>query len=150
MSIKERHSTRLNTGKYRLNSSSGKPPSWDSKSSKLRPPIVMPARLRLSWGMKTLKLFLLSVRESLEFGCQAIRYGLILVSAFFRQRASLGCEMVAMRSQLTFYKESIRQKGQPRPRFHPAFRLLWVLLSRLDRMEVCGPADETQNGAPVA
>ena len=62
----------------------------------------MPARLRLSWGMKTLKLFLLSVLESLEFGCQAIRYALILVSAFFRQRASLGCEMVAMRSQLTF------------------------------------------------
>jgi len=36
-----------------------------------------------------------------------------------------------MRSQLTFYKESIRQKRQPRPRFHPAFRLLWVLLSRV-------------------
>jgi hypothetical protein len=44
---------------------------------------------------------------------------------------SLGCEMVAMRSQLTFYKESIRQRRQPRPRFHPAFRLLWVLLSRI-------------------
>jgi hypothetical protein len=81
--------------------------------------------------MKTLKLFLLSVLESLEFGCQAIRYALILVSAFFRQRASLGCEMVAMRSQLTFYKESVRQKRQPCPRFHPAFRLLWVLLSRV-------------------
>jgi hypothetical protein len=54
--------------------------------------------------MKTLKLFLLSVLEALEFGWQAIRYALILVSAFFRQRASLGCEMVAMRSQLTFYK----------------------------------------------
>jgi len=78
----------------------------------------MPARLRLSWGMKTLRLFLLSVLESLEFGWQAIRYALILVSAFFRQRASLGCEMVAMRSQLTFFKESIRQKSQPRPRFH--------------------------------
>ena len=64
----------------------------------------MPARLRLSWGMKTLKLFFLSVLEALEFGWQAIRYALILVSAFFRQRASLGCEMVAMRSQLTFYK----------------------------------------------
>ena len=36
-----------------------------------------------------------------------------------------------MRSQLTFYEESIRQKKQPRPRFHPAFRLLWVLLSRV-------------------
>ena len=91
----------------------------------------MPAHLRLSWGMKTLKLFLLSVLEALEFGWQAIRYALILVSAFFRQRASLGCEMVAMRSQLTFYKESIRQKRQPHPRFHSAFRLLWVLLSRV-------------------
>jgi len=78
-----------------------------------------------------LKLSLLSVLESLEFGWQAIRYALIFVSAFFRQRASLGCEMVAMHSQLTFYKESIRQQRQPRPRFHPAFRLLWLLLGRV-------------------
>ena len=89
----------------------------------------MPARLRLSWGMKTLKLFLLPVLASVEFAWQVIRYALIFVSAFFRQRASLGCEMVAMRSQLTFYVESIRQKRQPRPCFNPAFRLLWVLLS---------------------
>jgi hypothetical protein len=89
----------------------------------------MPARLRLSWGMKTLKLFLLPVLDSLEFGWQVIRYALTFVSVVFRQRASLGCEMVAIRSQLTFYEESIRQKRQPRPRFHPAFRLLWVLLS---------------------
>ncbi|HEX8882380.1 MAG TPA: helix-turn-helix domain-containing protein, partial [Candidatus Acidoferrum sp.] len=79
--------------------------------------------------MKTLKLFLLPVLESLEFSWQLVRYALIFVSAFFRQRTSLGCEMVAIRSQLTFYEESIRQKRQPRPRFHQAFRLLWVLLS---------------------
>src|SRR6516165_10568893 len=81
----------------------------------------MPARLRLSWDMKTSKLFLLSLLESLEFGWQVIRYALIFVSAFFRQRASLGCEMVAIRSQLTFYKESVLQKRQPRPRFHRRF-----------------------------
>jgi hypothetical protein len=52
--------------------------------------------------MKAWKFFLLSVLESLGFGWQIIRYALIFVSAFFRQRASLGCEMVAMRSQLTF------------------------------------------------
>ena len=46
----------------------------------------MPARLRLSWGMKTLKLFLLPVLDSLEFGWRVIRYALIFVSAFFRQR----------------------------------------------------------------
>src|SRR6516162_5400901 len=34
----------------------------------------MPPRLRLSWDMKTWKLFLLSVLESLEFGWQVIRY----------------------------------------------------------------------------
>ena len=89
----------------------------------------MPARLRLSWSMKTLKLFLLPVLEAFEFVRQVIRYALIFVSAFFRQRTSLGCEMVAMRSQLSFFEESIRQKRLPHPRFHPAFRLLWVLLS---------------------
>ena len=62
----------------------------------------MPGRLRLSWGMKTVKLFLLLVLESLEFGWQVLRYVLIFVSPFFRQRASLGCEMVAIRSQLSF------------------------------------------------
>ncbi len=93
----------------------------------------MPARLRLSWGMKTLKLFLLPVLESFEFAWQVSRYALIFVSAFFRQRTSLACEMVAIRSQLTFYEENIRQKRQPRPRFHPAFRLLWVLLSSTGR-----------------
>ena len=39
--------------------------------------------------------------------------------------------MVAMRSQLTFYKESIRQKRQPRPRPHPAF-CLWLLKTPSD------------------
>ena len=111
----------------------------------------MPARLRLSWGMKTLKLFLLPVLDSLEFGWQVIRYALIFASAFFRQRASLGCEMVAIRSQLTFYEESIRQKRQPRPRFHPAFSpLVGFAVKGVERMEVCGRPDETQDGAQMA
>jgi hypothetical protein len=50
----------------------------------------MPARLRLSWSMKTFRLFFLPVLESLEFGWQVIRFALIFASAFFRQRASLG------------------------------------------------------------
>jgi putative transposase len=70
------------------------------------------------------------VLESLRLAKQLFNYLMIFVSAFFRQRASLGCELVALRSQLTFYKESIRQRKKPRPRFNPAFRRLWVLLSR--------------------
>jgi hypothetical protein len=81
--------------------------------------------------MKTLQTFSWQILDCLRFGCQVVAYALIFLSAFFRTQASLGCEMVALRSQLTFYKESIRQKKQPRPRFHPAFRLLWVLLSRV-------------------
>jgi len=67
----------------------------------------------------------------LYFGKQLLSYLRIFLSAFFRQRASLGCELVDLQSQLAFYKESIRQKKQSRPRFHPAFRLLWDLLSRV-------------------
>src|SRR6516165_1801572 len=81
--------------------------------------------------MKTIPNLYRQLLSFLRFGQEVIHYALIFVSAFFRQRASLGCEMVAIRSQLTFYKESIRQKRQPHPRFHPAFRLLWVLPSRV-------------------
>ena len=79
--------------------------------------------------MKTIPNLYRQLLSFLRFGQEVIHYALIFVSAFFRNRASLGCELVAIRSQLTFYKESIRQKKQPRPRLTPAFRLLWVLLS---------------------
>ena len=78
--------------------------------------------------MKTIKNLYLQLLVFLRFGQNVIHYVLIFVSAFFRNRASLGCELVAIRSRKS-YKESIRQKKQPRPRFTPAFRFLWVLLS---------------------
>ena len=110
----------------------------------------MPARLRLSCGMKTWKLFLLSVLESLEFGWQAIRYALVLVAAFFRQRASWGCEMVAMRSQLTLPRKYPPEETAP-PSVSPGVSPpVGVAVQGMDRMEVCGRADETQDGAPVA
>src|SRR6516164_1905806 len=80
--------------------------------------------------MKTLKLFLLSVLESLEFGWQAIRYALVLVAAFFRQRASWGCEMVAMRSQLTLPRKYPPEETAP-PSVSPGVSPLWVWLSRV-------------------
>jgi hypothetical protein len=53
--------------------------------------------------MKTLKLFLLPVLESFEFTWQVIHYALIFVSAFFRQRASLGCSI----------EEEVKRKTSP-------------------------------------
>ena len=57
--------------------------------------------------MKTLEAFFYPVLKCLYFGKQLLSYLSIFLSAFFRQRASLGCELVALRSQLTFYKETI-------------------------------------------
>ncbi len=79
--------------------------------------------------MKTFETFFYSGLKSLYFGKQLLRYLMVFLSAFFRSRPSLGCELVALRSQLTFYRESIRPKKQLRPRFTLAFRLLWVWLS---------------------
>ena len=90
---------------------------------------MKPARRSLSLIMKTFQNLCRQLLEFLRFGKEVILYSLIFISAFFRNRASLGCELVAIRSQLTFYKESIRQKKRMRPRFTPAFRLLWALLS---------------------
>ena len=91
--------------------------------------IEKPDRRLLSLSMKTIQSLCQQLLELLRFRQEIIFYALILVSPFFRSRASLGCELVAIRSQLTFYKESIRQKKQTRPRFTPAFCLLWALLS---------------------
>jgi hypothetical protein len=55
----------------------------------------MSACFRLSWSMKSLRLFLVPLLDSLEFAWQVSRYALIFVSAFFRRRTSLACEMVA-------------------------------------------------------
>jgi hypothetical protein len=79
--------------------------------------------------MKTIQNPFRQLLEFLRFGQEAILYALIFVPAFFRNRPSLGCELVAIRSQPTFYKEGIRQNKQTGPRFSPASRLLWVLLS---------------------
>jgi hypothetical protein len=78
----------------------------------------MPARLRLSWGMKTLKLFLLPVLDSKS-------------------------------AHLLGRKHSPEETAPPSlsPGISP---LVGVAFERLDRMEVCGRVDETQDRAQVA
>jgi hypothetical protein len=66
----------------------------------------------VSYGMKTFQNLSRQLLDCLRFGRQFISYVLIFTSAFFRSRALLGYELVAMRSQLAFYKESIQQKNQ--------------------------------------
>jgi len=56
--------------------------------------------------MKTIPNLYRQLLSFLRFGQEVIHYVLIFVSAFFRNRASLGCELVAIRSQLTFFPET--------------------------------------------
>ena len=51
--------------------------------------------------------------------------------AFLSSRATMATRVLAAESQLAMCKRRIEEKNQPKPKFTQAFRLLWVLLSRL-------------------
>jgi hypothetical protein len=51
---------------------------------------------------------------------------LAFVAAWFRSRAALHLDHLALRHQLAVYRQTIA-----RPRLHPTDRLMWVWLSRL-------------------
>ena len=62
---------------------------------------------------------------------QAAGFVCTFLSAFFSSRATLAARVLAAESQLAACKRRIVEKDRPRPRFTQAFRLLWVLLSRI-------------------
>ena len=61
---------------------------------------------------------------------ELLGYLLRFVSVFFRSRTSLAARLLAAESQLGICKRRTEQKGSPRFRFTPGFRLLWVVLSK--------------------
>jgi len=72
-----------------------------------------------------------TLKSSVHY-CSQITSGIItFVSVFLRTRASIGFELVAVRSQLAVCQHRIEQKKEPRPRFNAAFRLIWAILSKL-------------------
>ena len=62
---------------------------------------------------------------------QAAGFVYTFLSAFFSSRATLAARVLAAESQLAECKRRIVEMDRPRPRFTRAFRLLWVLLSRI-------------------
>jgi len=69
---------------------------------------------------------------------QLAGYGLRFLWALMSPKAVLAARLLAAESQLVVCTDRIRQKKAPRPRFTAAFRLLWVLLSKLlDPWEDC-------------
>jgi len=62
---------------------------------------------------------------------EAAGYVCTCLWALFSPRATLAARVLAAESQLAMCKRRIEEKNQPRPRFTRAFRLLWVVLSRV-------------------
>ena len=57
-------------------------------------------------------------------------YAVVFVCAFVSSRAKAAATIVALRSQLAHRVDRVRQKKEPKPRFTPAFRFVWAVLSR--------------------
>ena len=79
-----------------------------------------------------------SVLMLLRCMCQLAGYGLRFLWALMSPKAVLAARLLAAESQLVVCTDHIRHKKAPRPRFTKAFRLLWVVLSKLlDSWEDC-------------
>jgi putative transposase len=95
--------------------------------------------------MKTYQTLFRYVSNFFFFLRQLFGYAMTLVWALACPRAVLAGRLLAVESQLAACKDRIQQKKDPRPKFTPAFRLLWVILSMLmerweDLIHVMQPA----------
>ena len=81
--------------------------------------------------MKTIKNSLRNVRNALRFARQVLRYVGFFLWALLCPKSVLAARLLAAESQLARCRERIRQKKDPPPRFTPAFRMLWVVLSKV-------------------
>ncbi len=66
-----------------------------------------------------------------HFVCESISYAVVFVRAFTSSRAKTAATIVALRSQLAHRVDRVEQRKEPKPRFTPAFRVVWVVISRL-------------------
>ena len=62
--------------------------------------------------------------------CESGSYSLSFMVALLSPRAELAAELVALRSQVAACRDRVERKQAPKPRFTPAFRVLWVVISR--------------------
>jgi putative transposase len=86
--------------------------------------------------MNAIKSLLINIRGVLACVGEIFRYTQMFLWAVFCPKAVLAAKLLAAESQLAVCRHGIASKKQPRPRFTPGFRLLWVVLSKsLDRWE---------------
>jgi putative transposase len=69
--------------------------------------------------------------DLLESIAELASYLLLFVRAFLSPRAHTAATIVPLSSQLAAHQRRVEHRQQPRPRLSPAFRVLWVILSRV-------------------
>jgi transposase InsO family protein len=62
---------------------------------------------------------------------ESASHALLFLCACCKSRGKLAAEIVALRSQVAACRDRVDRKQVPKPRFTAAFRVLWVVLSRL-------------------
>ena len=67
----------------------------------------------------------------MKFAYELFGYLIKFVWLLFYPKADLATRLLAVQSQLAMCKNRIDLKKDPKPRFTPAFRILWVVLSKL-------------------
>ena len=80
--------------------------------------------------MEAIKNALSNVCEALRLTRQLLRYAALFFWGLLCPKAVLAARLLAAESQLARCRERIEQRKDPRPRLTPAFRLLWVVLSK--------------------
>ena len=70
-------------------------------------------------------------RCGLELVARLGRYLIIFVGGLCQPKTVLVARTLALQSQLAACLEQVENKKAPKPQFHPAFRLLWVLISKV-------------------
>jgi hypothetical protein len=74
---------------------------------------------------------IMMILNFMKFVYELFSYLIRFVVLLFYPKAVLAARLLAVQSQLAFCKNRIDLKKDSKPRFTPAFRLLWVVLSRL-------------------
>jgi hypothetical protein len=82
-----------------------------------------------SGAMTTIQGIFRGIHNVFLLNRQALTYIGTFIWALVTPRTILAARLLASESQLAMQKLRIQQKKDPRPRFTPAFRLLWVTLS---------------------
>ena len=84
-----------------------------------------------SGAMREIRCLFQIILETISDLKQAAGYIYTFLLALFSSRATLAARVLAAESQLAACRRRIEGKDRPRPRFTQAFRLLWVLLSKV-------------------